>query len=69
MYKHANFPKLKLFDLTTGSRQRPGASLLFAYTFAGRLFFSLGYDKNAYPEGSVETFWDEMLRFTREFML
>jgi hypothetical protein len=69
MYKHASFPKLQLFDLTTGSRQRPGASLLFAYTFSGRLFFSLGYDQNAYPAGSVELFWDKMIQLTRELMV
>jgi hypothetical protein len=34
MYKHASFPEIQLTSLTTGSRQRPGALLLFAYTFA-----------------------------------
>ncbi len=34
MYKHAAYPDLKLKSLTTGSRQRPGGLLLFAYTFA-----------------------------------
>ena len=34
MYKHAAFPEIKLRSLTTGSRQRPGGLLLFAYTFA-----------------------------------
>jgi hypothetical protein len=34
MYKHAQYPDIHLTSLTTGSRQRPGALLLFAYTFA-----------------------------------
>jgi len=34
MYKHSAYPGLKLTSLTTGSRQRPGGLLLFAYTFA-----------------------------------
>jgi hypothetical protein len=34
MYKHASYPDLVLEKLTTGSRQRPGGLLLFAYTFA-----------------------------------
>jgi hypothetical protein len=34
MYKHASFPEIQLTSLTTGSRQRQGALLLFAYTFA-----------------------------------
>lgn len=69
MYKHATFPDIKLHTLTTGSRQRPGAMLLFAYTLAGRLFLSLGYDVNAYPEGSVEAFWQAMLDGVQEFLV
>ena len=34
MYKHAAYPDITLKSLTTGSRQRPGGLLLFAYTFA-----------------------------------
>jgi len=34
MYKHAAFGDIVLTSLTTGSRQRPGGLLLFAYTFA-----------------------------------
>lgn len=34
MYSHKNFPSLQLQSLTTGSRQRSGGLLLFAYTFA-----------------------------------
>lgn len=34
MYKHSEFPSLELTSLTTGSRQRNGGLLLFAYTFA-----------------------------------
>ena len=33
MYKHAEFPDVELKSLMTGSRQRPGGLLLFAYTF------------------------------------
>jgi hypothetical protein len=34
MYSHKTFPTLQLQSLTTGSRQRSGGLLLFAYTFA-----------------------------------
>lgn len=34
MYKHATFPAVKMYSLTTGSRQRPGGLLLFTYTLA-----------------------------------
>ena len=33
MYKHADFSEVRLKSLMTGSRQRPGGLLLFAYTF------------------------------------
>jgi len=33
MYKHSSYPNLTLKTLTTGSRQRQGGLLLFAYTF------------------------------------
>ena len=33
MYKHTEFGGITLQSLTTGSRQRPGGLLLFAYTF------------------------------------
>ncbi|GAA5969180.1 hypothetical protein JCM11641_007500 [Rhodosporidiobolus odoratus] len=69
MYKHADFPDIKLHTLTTGSRQRPGALLLFAYTFAGKLWLSLGYDSHGFEEGSIERWWDEMLKGVDDFLL
>ncbi|KAJ8523385.1 hypothetical protein ONZ45_g174 [Pleurotus djamor] len=48
IYKHSNFPDISLHTLTTGSRQRPGGMLLFGYTFAGKLWLSLGYDENGF---------------------
>ncbi|KEI41481.1 uncharacterized protein L969DRAFT_85261 [Mixia osmundae IAM 14324] len=69
MYKHATFPDVKLHTLTTGSRQRPGGMLLFAYTFAGRMWFSLGYDSTGFAEGVVEELWQGMQDGIQEFML
>ncbi|GAA5897369.1 hypothetical protein JCM6882_001869 [Rhodosporidiobolus microsporus] len=69
MYKHADFHGIQLHTLTTGSRQRPGALLLFAYTFAGKLWFSLGYDSNGFKKGSVERWWDELVKGVDEFLL
>ena len=57
MYKHANFPDIKLHTLTTGSRQRHSGMLLFGYTFAGKLWISLGYDENGFDRGTVNLFW------------
>ncbi|KPV78279.1 uncharacterized protein RHOBADRAFT_11250, partial [Rhodotorula graminis WP1] len=54
IYKHADFHGINLHTLTTGSRQRPGALLLFAYTFAGRLWVSLGYDENGFEPDTIE---------------
>jgi hypothetical protein len=61
MYQHANFPEIKLHTLTTGSRQRPGGMLLFGYTFAGKLWVSLGYDENGFDQGVVQKFWANCL--------
>ncbi|GAA5859673.1 hypothetical protein JCM8547_006187 [Rhodosporidiobolus lusitaniae] len=69
MYKHADFHGIQLHTLTTGSRQRPGALLLFAYTFAGKLWFSLGYDQNGFEKGSIESWWDELLKGVDEFLM
>ncbi|KAF8600776.1 hypothetical protein BDV93DRAFT_525206 [Ceratobasidium sp. AG-I] len=48
-YKHAMYGDIKLHSLTTGSRQRAGAMLLFSHTFAGKLWLF------------VEEFWREVL--------
>ncbi|KAI3622817.1 hypothetical protein WG66_015716 [Moniliophthora roreri] len=61
MYKHGSFPDIKLHTLTTGSRQRPGGMLLFGYTFVGKLWVSLGYDKNGFDQDVVDRFWANVL--------
>lgn len=68
IYKHASFPDINLHTLTTGSRQRHGAMLLFGYTFKGRLWISLGYDQNGFADGVVEKFWHETLKAIDEFL-
>lgn len=60
VYKHSAFPKIELHTLTTGSRQRAGGMLLFGYTFVGKLWISLGYDKAGFDD-TVERFWENVL--------
>jgi len=55
--------------LTTGSRQRPGALLLFAYTFAGRLWVSLGYDENGFEPGAIERWRTALVGGVDELLL
>lgn len=69
MYKHAHYPAMSLHTLTTGSRQRAGAMLMFGYTFAGRLWLSLGYDENGFADGVVERWWTEFLKGVDEFLV
>ncbi|KZT60374.1 hypothetical protein CALCODRAFT_480680 [Calocera cornea HHB12733] len=69
IYAHASYRRLELHGLTTGSRQRGGAMLLFAYTFAGRLWLSLGYDENGFEKESVGRFWNGLLEGVREHLL
>ncbi|KAG1904712.1 uncharacterized protein F5891DRAFT_1012458 [Suillus fuscotomentosus] len=68
IYKHGTFPTIKLHTLTTGSRQRSGGMLLFGYTFAGKLWVSLGYDKNGFDKVMVEQFWENMLQTMDELL-
>ncbi|KAL1412681.1 hypothetical protein Q8F55_000428 [Vanrija albida] len=69
VYKHDAFPRTKLYSLTTGSRQRPGGLLLFAYTFAGKLFLSLGYDANGFKPGVIDAFWADVLRLAEDVVV
>jgi hypothetical protein len=69
IYKHGTFPAIKLHTLTTGSRQRSGGMLLFGYTFAGKLWLSLGYDVNGFEKVMVEQFWESVLQTTDELLL
>ncbi|KAG6890003.1 hypothetical protein C0995_012963 [Termitomyces sp. Mi166 len=69
IYKHSNFPEIKLDTLTTGSRQRAGGMLLFGYTFVGKLWISLGYDENGLDKEVVEGFWSNVLSCTDEFLI
>lgn len=70
MYSHASYPALNLHTLTTGSRQRPGASLLFGYTFKGRLWVSLGYDELGFKEDvdGIGEWWRCFLQGVEEFL-
>ncbi|TDL28336.1 hypothetical protein BD410DRAFT_737560 [Rickenella mellea] len=69
IYKHSAFGNIKLHTLTTGSRQRSNAMLLFGYTFASKLWLSLGYDENGLDRDAVEQFWCEVLKGVDEFLL
>ncbi|KAH7100324.1 hypothetical protein BKA62DRAFT_706675 [Auriculariales sp. MPI-PUGE-AT-0066] len=69
MYKHASYPSIQLSTLNTGSRQRRGGMLLFAYTFAGRLWLSFGWDVHGFDATVVERFWQETNGCLEEFLV
>lgn len=73
IYQHPTFaPALTLTALTTGSRQRQGGILLFAYTFAGKLWLSLGWDQQGFTEEGrrqVEGLWEGVQGGVGEFLL
>jgi hypothetical protein len=69
IYKHTEYPSLRLRTLTTGSRQRNGGMLLFGYTFAGQMWLSFGYDENAFDRVVLETFWKNVLAAMQEFLV
>ena len=68
-YKRTSFPEIKFHTMTSGTRQRSGGMLLFAYTFIERLWLSFGYDKNGLQEDVVDAFWTQVIRAIDEFLL
>ncbi|KAH6917006.1 hypothetical protein BKA70DRAFT_1251121 [Coprinopsis sp. MPI-PUGE-AT-0042] len=68
-YKHQAFSSIILHTLTTGSRQRQGAMLLFGYTFVGKLWLSLGYDANGFDDEIVQRFWKHVLAGVDELLV
>lgn len=68
LYQHVDYPSVTLHTLTTGSRQRPGGLLVFGYTFAGKLWLSLGYDKEAYDD-IVGLWWNAVVTETRDLLV
>lgn len=62
VYKHPLYSSIHLEQLTTGSRQRRGASLVFAYTFAGRLWLNFGWEMEGLGggQGEVGRVWGRM---------
>jgi hypothetical protein len=69
IYKHSSYTTSTLNSLATGSRQRRGAILLFAFTFNKQLYLSLGYDVNGFLQGEVEEWWSEVEKGIEEFLL
>ncbi|KAF8311623.1 hypothetical protein DL93DRAFT_2229554 [Clavulina sp. PMI_390] len=69
VYQHASYPDLVLERLNTGSRQRRGGMLMFGYTFAGKLWLSLGWDTLGFQEGVVDEFWRLVVEGADEFLL
>lgn len=63
------YPLVHSSDLTFGVRQRPGGALMFAYTYAGRLWLSLGWDRSAFEEGKVERLWEGCVQGVEEFLV
>jgi hypothetical protein len=68
IYKHQDFAAVKMHTLTTGSRQRNGAMLLFGYTFVGKLWLSLGYDEMGFEDEAVRVFWNGVEEAVSEFL-
>lgn len=69
VYQFASYPELELTGVHSTTRKSPGGLLLFSYTFRGRLYLSLGWDKPALQEGVVEAFWENVLAGVQEFLL
>ncbi|KAH9982830.1 hypothetical protein BGW80DRAFT_1160926, partial [Lactifluus volemus] len=68
IYEYANFPDIKLHTFTPGSRQRHSGMLMFGYTFAGKLWISLGYDENGFDRETIDLFWGNVHAAVHEFL-
>lgn len=68
-YMHAQYPSVTLHTLTTGSRQRGGALLVFGYTFAGKLWVSIGWDEVGLggEQGVLGEWWRGVVGGVEEF--
>lgn len=69
VYAHDKFGPISLEGLTTGSRQRSGASLLFGYIFKNQMVLSLGYDRNGHREGVMDALWSELSKGVQDILL
>ncbi|TDL25331.1 hypothetical protein BD410DRAFT_896234 [Rickenella mellea] len=61
--------RIQLHTITGGTRQRSNAILLYAYTFASKLWLSLQFDENGLDKDVVEKYWSEVLKCVEEFLM
>lgn len=69
IYLHDAYPDITFHSLQNGVRQRPGGMLMFGYTFAHKLWVSLGYDRNGFDAAVVERFWGWILQGLDELLV
>ncbi|EJD40848.1 hypothetical protein AURDEDRAFT_69593 [Auricularia subglabra TFB-10046 SS5] len=69
VFHHDRYPSVRLHALTPGSRVRGGGTLLFGYTFAGKLWLNLPWDANGFDRAAIEAFWEGLVRGVDEFLV
>ncbi|KAH7100331.1 hypothetical protein BKA62DRAFT_706702 [Auriculariales sp. MPI-PUGE-AT-0066] len=69
VFHHGRYQRLTLHHLTPGSRVRGGGTLLFGYTFAGKLWLNLPWDANGFDRDTIESFWDGLVRGVDELLV
>ncbi|KIO16701.1 hypothetical protein M407DRAFT_85718 [Tulasnella calospora MUT 4182] len=69
IYKHSDYPSIRLQTMAPAVRMRPGGLLLFGYTFAEKLTFNLEYDLNGFKDEVVEAWWRDVLRGFDELLI
>jgi len=69
VFHHSQYPCIRLNALTPGSRVRGGGTLLFGYTFAGKLWLNLPWDLNGFGDGVIDAFWKELVLGVEEFLM
>lgn len=66
-----SYPSVRLSRLTTGSRQRPSAALLFVYSFGARLCVSMGWETGGLggAESEVGRWFAEVERVVEDVLV
>lgn len=74
VYKHSLYPTIDVQNIYPSNRKAPGQILLFAHTFKGRFWFTIGWEGNGLIGGNSENgplarFWEILVDVARTHFL
>lgn len=69
LYAPQRFPSIQVVQSTSGTRKGPGSILVFSHTLAGRLYITIGWDREGFEPGLMEDFSRGLVEIVKEFAL